>query len=167
MSDMNLILVAGTYGDETSADEDFAALESAQAEGGFVVVGAVIVSRDAGGKVSVKENGTGEVGGGAAFGAIGGLVIGLFAPPLLLATVVGAGIGAAVGALVKRHEEKKMGADLEEYLPIGSSAIVAVVDDTYADRVDKSLAKATKKLSKGIDSEDYDTIMKALGETQA
>lgn len=73
-------------------------------------------------------------------------------------------LGAGIGALVRRHEEKEMGADLEEFLPVGTSAIVAVVDDTYADRVDHALSKATKKMTKAIDSDDYETIKKALGE---
>ena len=54
-------------------------------------------------------------------GGTAGLVVGLFAPPLLAATAVGAGIGAVAGHLSKRHAEKKMGVELEEYLPPGSS----------------------------------------------
>ena len=48
---------------------------------------------------------------------------------------MGAGIGAGVGAIMKHHEEKKIGVDVEEWLPPSSSAIVAVVDDLYLDRV--------------------------------
>jgi uncharacterized membrane protein len=164
MTDMNLVLVAGTYDDPDAADQDFAALKDAQSDGDFRVVGAVVVSRDADGKVHVKEHGDTAVGGGTAVGAVGGLVVGLFAPPLLLATAIGAGIGAGIGALVKRHQEKKMGVDLEEYLPVNTSAVVVVVDDKYADRVDKALTKAGKKVSKAVDSDDYDKIQKALGE---
>lgn len=87
-------------------------------------VGAAVLSRAEGGDVGVKEVGDGEVGGGALIGALGGLVVGLFAPPLLLSTGIGAGIGAGVGALMKHHEEKAIGVDAEEYLPPGSSAIV-------------------------------------------
>ena len=65
---------------------------------------------------------------------------------------------------VKKHEEKKLGVDLEEYLPVGSSALVAVVDDMYADRVDKAVTKATKRVSKAIDSGDYEKIQKAIDE---
>ena len=102
------------------------------------------------------------MGGSAVLGGGAGLVVGLFAPPLLLATAVGAGIGAGIGALVKKHQEKQMGVDLEEYLPVGTSAVLAVVDDTYADRVDRALNHATKKVSKAIDSGDYDKLQKAL-----
>ena len=55
-----------------------------------------------------------------------------------------------------------MGVDLEEYLPAGSSAVIVVVDDTYLDRVDKALTKATKKINKAVDKGDYDELTKAL-----
>jgi uncharacterized membrane protein len=98
------------------------------------------------------------IGGGV------GLVVGLFAPPLLLSTAIGAGAGALIGELKKRHEEKKLGVDVDEYLPPGSSAIVVVLDDQYLDGVDKALTKADKKVNKAIDSGDYDKISKAIAD---
>ena len=127
------------------------------------MVGAVVASRDDAGEVTVDEHGAASpVAGGTVLGATGGLVVGLFAPPLLLATAIGAGIGAAIGGLTKRHQEKKMGVDLEEYLPAGSSAVIVVVDDMYADRVDKALTKSSKKISQAVDSGDYEQLAKAL-----
>jgi hypothetical protein len=52
--------------------------------------------------------------------------------------------------------------DAQEWLPVGSSAIVAVVDDLYLDRVDNAVGKATKKVSKAIDKGDYDAVVKAI-----
>jgi uncharacterized membrane protein len=127
-------------------------------------VAAVVLQRDAAGKVDVKEHGGGLVAAGTAVGALGGLVVGLFAPPLLLATAIGAGIGAGAGAIAKRHEEKEIGVDAETWLPVGSSAIVAVVDDLYLDRVDNAVAKAVKKTNKAIDKGDYDAVVKAVNE---
>ena len=43
--------------------------------------------------------------------------------------IVGAGIGAGIGAIAKHHDEKKVGLEAEEWLPNDSSAIVAVVDN--------------------------------------
>jgi uncharacterized membrane protein len=164
MTGDNLVLVAGTYPDAGDAAADFKTLKDAQTSGEYKVVGAVVASRDEQGKVTVDEHGGAEVGGGATLGAVGGLVVGLFAPPLLLATAIGAGIGAAIGALVKRHEEKEMGVELDEYLPVGTSAIIAVVDDTYADNVESALVKADKKVNKAIDSGDVDKLKKALAD---
>ena len=162
MSDQNVSLVVAAYGDDTSAAaEDFKAIKKME---DVAVVAAVVLDRDAAGKVNVKEHGGGLVAAGSAVGAVGGLVVGLFAPPLLLATAVGAGIGAGVGALTKRHEEKSIGVDAEEWLPPGASAIVAVVDDQYLDRIDKAVGKATKKVTKAIDKGDYDAVVKAVNE---
>ena len=162
MTDRNVSLVVAAYGDDTSAAaEDFEAIKKME---DVAVVAAVVLDRDAAGKVNVKEHGGGLVAAGSAVGAVGGLVVGLFAPPLLLATAVGAGIGAGVGALTKRHEEKSIGVDAEEWLPPGASAIVAVVDDQYLDRIDKAVGKATKKVTKAIDKGDYDAVVKAVNE---
>ena len=92
-------------------------------------------------------------------------MVGLFAPPLLAATAVGAGIGAVVGKLKKKHEEKQLGVEMEEYLPPGSSAVVAIVDDTYADRVEAALVNSDKRINKAIDKDDYDELQKALAQS--
>jgi uncharacterized membrane protein len=163
MANENLSLYVASYDDAAAAEADYRSLKDAESAEDFAVVGAVVASRDAAGEITVDEHGVASpVGGGTVLGAAGGLVVGLFAPPLLLATAIGAGIGAAIGGLTKRHEEKEMGVDLEEYLPPGSSAVIVVVDDTYLDRVDKALSKSTKKISKAVDSGDYDELTKAL-----
>lgn len=81
---------------------------------------------------------------------------------MLLSTAIGAAIGAGIGALVNRHEERELGVALEDYLPPGSSAIAAVIDDSYLDRLDGTLAKSSKKVSKAIHSGDYEKIKKEV-----
>jgi len=162
MSDLNVSLFVAGYGDDASAAaEDFRAIKELD---DVAVIAAVVLDRDAAGKVNVKEHGGGLVAGGTALGAVGGLVVGLFAPPLLLATAVGAGIGAGAGKLMKRHEEKEIGVDAEQWLPPGASAIVAVVGDEYLDRIDRAVNKASKKVTKAIDKGDYDAVVKAVNE---
>ena len=64
----------------------------------------------------------------------------------------------------KTHDEKKIGVDLQESLPANSSAIVAVVDDLYLDRVKAAFEQATKKISKAIAKGDYDADVRAVNE---
>jgi len=161
----NLILVVGTYADAGAAADDFATLKSGESAGEYKIDGAVVMNRDASGKVQVEEHEDKHIGHAATVGGGIGLVVGLFAPPLLAATAIGAGIGAGVGALKKRHEENELGVDVEEYLPPGSSAVVAVVDDEWADRVEKSLVKADKRITKAIDKNDYDELQKAISKS--
>lgn len=163
MANENLILYVASYDDATAAEADFKALKEAQRTEDFAVVGAVVASRDAAGEVTVDEHGIASpVGGGAVLGAGAGIVVGLFAPPLLLATALGAGIGAGIGELRKRHEEKDLGVDVEEYLPPGTSAIIVVADDTYADRIDRALVKSVKKVNKAVEKGDYEKLEKEL-----
>lgn len=162
MTDANLVLFVASYGDDSGAAQaDFEALKQL---GDTAVVAAVVLARDESGEVNVKEHGGGLVAAGTTVGALGGLVVGLFAPPLLLATAIGAGIGAGAGAIAKHHEEKQIGVEAADWLPAGSSALVAVIDDLYLDRVDAAVTKAVKKTNKAIDKGDYDAVVKAVNE---
>ena len=158
----NLLLYVATYGDEASAAADYKALRDAEDQTDLLVLGAVVVSKDDDGKVDVDEKGSPKTAGGAIVGGGVGAIVGLFAPPFLLATAVGAGLGAIAGELSKKHEEKKLGVDLDEYLPDGSSAILVVMEDMYLDRVEAALSNANRKIDKAIDSGDYEKIKKAI-----
>ena len=160
----NLLLYVAAYGDNTAAAKaDYRALKELD---DYAVIASVVLTRQANGEVDVDEHGGMQVGRGATLGGVAGLVVVLFAPPLLAATAVGAGIGAAAGKIAKHHDEKKIESAVDEndWLPPGSSAIVAVIDDKYLDRVDAAVADAQKKVSKAIDKGDYDAVVKALNE---
>ena len=161
MTDDNLALYVASYSDPSSAKDDFAALKAAEGDD-LEIVGAVVMSRDADGKVDVLEVGDEATVGGAWIGGGIGLVVGLFAPPLLASTAIGAGIGALLGHFTKKHEEKELGVELDEYFPANSSAVVVVIDDKYLDRVQAALTKADKNISKAIDQDDYDKLSKAV-----
>jgi uncharacterized membrane protein len=163
--DQNLMLYVASYGDATSAQQDFDGLKAAEGDD-FKIEGAVVMSRDADGNVDVLEHGDEDTATGAWIGGGIGLVVGLFAPPLLLSTAIGAGIGALLGHFTKKHEEKELGVDLDEYFPPNSSAVVVVVDDKYLDRVEGALTSADKNISKAISSDDYAQLQKAVSESQ-
>jgi uncharacterized membrane protein len=110
------------------------------------------MSRDVNGDVDVLTKGSGITDGGAVLGGGVGLVVGLFAPPLLASTAIGAGIGAVLGHLTKRHEEKDLGVELGDYFPPDSFAVVVIVEDRYLDRVEKALDKSADQVGDAIDS---------------
>jgi uncharacterized membrane protein len=159
----NLILYAAVYSDVGTTAYDFAALKSAdEANDDFKIEGSVVVAKDAEGKITVKETGGGQIGGGALTGLGIGAFVGLFAPPFLLASAIGAGIGAIAGKLTKSHEEEKFGVDLDQYMDDGSSAILVVMDSQYLDGVEAALGKADNQYNKAISRGDYDDIVNAL-----
>lgn len=163
LNDLNLILCAAGYDQAGLADEDYEALKGLK-DAGVLIVAAVILDRDAEGKVTVRDR-EHLVGGAATLGGGIGLVVGLFAPPLLAATAIGAGIGAVVGGLAKKHRESAIAKQLDEVMPNNTSAIVVLLDDAYADQVDRALAKAARKTSAKVDAADAGNLAAALGST--
>ena len=172
MDSDNLTLVVGTYADAGAAADDFATLKSGQDAGEYQVVGAVVMNRDASGKVEVNEHDDKNVSGGA---TVGGVHIGCgrrrvngkpkSSRPRPTESCDTATNASWTGPLKKRHEEKQLGVDVDEYLPPGSSAVVAVVDDRWADKVENALVKSDKRISKAIDSGDYDELQKAISKS--
>jgi len=144
-------LYIAAYDDPDAARGDFDALKELVKAGVIFVDVAVLVSRDADGKISVKENAH-EVAAGTMVGAAAGLLIGLIFPPAFLASgVVGGAVGAGVGGLVSAHRESEIKKDVEDVLPPGSSGIITLFDITWKPKVDEALSKASK-----IDEEDVD-----------
>ena len=107
------------------------------------------MSRDADGTLHVKEAGDHHVFKGASVGVAGGFVLGLFAPPLLGAMVVGGAIGGVTGKLVKHHEEKGIQQDIEDAVPPGTSGVVAVFEEIWVEEVERQLAKAEQEGDQG------------------
>ena len=160
MENQNLILFAASYSQSGIAEQDYEALKELKDVGAYVTA-AVIMDRDAEGKISVRDK-EHLASGGALIGGGLGVVVGLFAPPLLAATAIGAGIGAVIGGMVKHHREHGLEGELDEVLPNNSSAIVAVLADVYQDKVDAALAHADKKVVRPVDEADAKDLQAAL-----
>ena len=79
------------------AQQDFDAYIKLAGDGEIVTDGVALVIKDADGEVHVQETGDHLGRKGAKVGGGVGLVVGLFAPPLLAATAVGAAAGGAGG----------------------------------------------------------------------
>jgi len=164
MNDVPLDLYIAGYSDPDAAKEDFDALKKAQRHGIVFIDGMVLVSRDTDGTLHVKESGDHDVFKGATVGVAGGLVLGLFAPPLLGAMVVGGLIGGLTGKLVKHHEEKGIAKDLDAVVPPGASGIVAVFEEIWVEEVERQLAKAEKTAVKEADKQTARELKKTLAQ---
>ena len=88
-------VLIGGYLSREAAMEDY---ESVLGSGGYLH-GAVVVTKDVKGDLEVQQTDHLVRRGAAGLGSVG-FVVGLFAPPLLAATAVGAVIGAGAGKLV-------------------------------------------------------------------
>ena len=163
----NLVLVVGAYSAAEAAGADYKALKAGEDAGEYQVVGAVVMHRDAEGKVDVDEHDSGaHVGGGAVLGGtaeVGGRIVRAAAPGGDRRSEPES--ARSLEALARNIQEKHLGVEMEEYLPPGSLAVVAIVDDVWADRVEAALVKADKRINKAIDKGDYDELQKAIDQS--
>ena len=158
MSAAPVDLYIATYSDPGAAQQDWDDIKQLARDKVITVDGLVLVSRDADGKIDVKDNAN-DVGRGAKIGAVGGAIVGLIFPPAFLASAaVGAGIGAGAGAIVDRRQKKEIKANVEEVLPPGSSGIVALFEERWVDDVEKTLAKADKATKHEVDSDSAEEV---------
>lgn len=158
MSDVPVDLYIATYSDPDAAQQDWDDIKQLARDDVITVDGLVLVSRNADGKIEVKDSAH-DVGKGAALGAVGGAIIGLIFPPAFLASAaVGAGIGAGAGAILDHHQKNEIKADVEEVLPPGSSGIVALFEERWVEDVEKALTKADKVSKHEVDSESAEDV---------
>ena len=160
-TDAPVAVYVAAYGDDGAAQGDWDALKQMANDDVIEVDGLVLVSRDADGKVVVKDDAH-TVKRGTVIGAVGGALVGLIFPPAFLgSTVVGGGIGAGISALKSRHDKKEIKEDAEQVLPDNSSGIVAMFEAKWTPDVDKALGNATQITKRGVAAESADEVKKA------
>ena len=74
-----------------------------------------------------------------------GLVVGLFAPPLLASVAVGAAAGGLVGKFAKHRVDTGLGAGIGDKLQPGTAVVIAVIDDEDRLAAEQALADALAK----------------------
>jgi uncharacterized membrane protein len=129
--------------------------------------GVVLVNKDADGEVKVTETGD-HLGrkGAKAVGGVG-LVLGLFAPPLLATTVGGAAVGAVAGKFAQHRISTGIGDKMDDSLPPGSAGIIAVYDRGHAEDMDTALANAVRKSTAQIEKARAKELKAGLEEASA
>lgn len=154
-------VMIGAYLTTEPARADYDAVVHAGAK----IEGAICVSRDHAGKIHVEESDHlarkgAEILGGA------GLVVGLFAPPLLVATAAGAAVGAGLGALGHHEVKKKIEQQAFDTIPYGGAGLIVAYPRSSADEVDKAVKHSLKKAVGEADGKKLAALKKALGEAQ-
>ena len=112
----NLDVLIAVYLIPDLAQQDFDAYTKLAGDGGIVTDGVALVIKDTEGQVHVQETGDHLGRKGVKVGAGAGLVIGLFAPPLLAATAVGAAVGGLTGKFARHRTKAGIGDKLDDAL---------------------------------------------------
>jgi uncharacterized membrane protein len=167
MSDDHKDVLIAVYLFEDLAKKDFDAVLKLAEQKEITIEGVVLVQKDADGEVHVQETGDHLGRKGAALGGGVGLVVGLFAPPLLAATAVGAAAGVVLGKFAKHRLESGIAEKMDAALPPASGGVIAVYDSGGHDAVDKALVNAVKKSVAQIDGASAKELKAGLAEAQA
>lgn len=133
----NLIAVA--YKDEATAKEVLATLARLQTERSIVLEDAVVVTRNADGKVKLHQT-VRPAAAGATGGALWGGLIGLIFLAPLLGMAVGAAAGGAAGALTDVGVDDRFLKELGDRLEPSSAALIVLVRESTPDKVIPEIA---------------------------
>jgi len=167
MSDDQKDVLIAAYLFEDLAKRDFDAVLKLAEEETITVEGVAVVQKDPDGEVHVVETGDHLGRKGAKLGGGAGLAVGLFAPPLLAATAVGAAAGGVMGKFVQHRLSSGIGDKMDAALPAGSGGVIAVYDSDGGDAVDKALVNAVRKSVATIDGLSAKKLKAGLAEAQA
>ena len=127
MSDTFEVILAA-YPSAGAADGDFDALVGLVRDRSVRAEAVILVSRDAGGQVRVTQTGDHLGRKGLGWGGGVGLLVGLFAPPLLASVAVGAAAGGLVGRFARHRVDSGLEEHVGDKLQPGTAAIIAMVD---------------------------------------
>jgi uncharacterized membrane protein len=167
MSDEQFDVLIGAYLFEDLARRDYDAIMDLVEAKKITVQGVVVASKDESGETHVVEAGDHAVRKGAKIAGGVGLAVGLFAPPLLAATAVGAGVGAAAGKFAKHRVKSGIEEQMHDVLAAGSAMLIAIYDHAGAELVADATTNAIRTSVAQIDGTSAKDLKAGLEEAQA
>jgi uncharacterized membrane protein len=137
----NVQVFVASYDNEVGAKQSLKDFQAMHKEGSIDLIDAVVIVRDADGKVKFEETADPSGKKWAKRGAIAGGIVGLIFPPSIIASaVVAGGAGGIWGKIrdkgFKDEDLKEVGESMEP----GSSAIIAIAQDNVLDRLEAGIA---------------------------
>jgi hypothetical protein len=127
--------------------------------------GVVLITRGLDGKMDVQLTDHLKKGGAKTLGAAG-LVVGLFAPPLLVATVFGAVIGGALGAVAHNKMKSMIEKQAEDSIPWGGAGLIVAYPGESKEAIDKAVSRALKKTIGEAEGSKVKALKGALADAQ-
>jgi uncharacterized membrane protein len=154
-------VLIGGYLSTEAAEEDYNAVR----ECGAHLQGAVVVSKDLSGELTVHETDHMVREGAEGVGAVG-FALGLFAPPLLATTAIGAAMGAGAGELLHHRTTKKLGEQAGETIPLGGAGLIVAYSKSEAAKVEAAVTRPVKKVVGEAEGSHVKALKGALADAQ-
>ena len=147
-------VIAAIYPTEDGAKNTLDQLQQMKKDDIIHIIDAATMRKEADGKVHTYQADIPHAKSAAIKGGVIGAVVGIIFPPTILAaTALGAAAGAIGGktmnVALKADGIKQTANDLEP----GTSAIIAVIEDMWVDKVVEGLEGYSKLLKEGLDAD--------------
>jgi len=159
--DETIDVLIGGYLSKDAAMEDY---ESVLGCGGYLH-GAVVVTKDLEGNLDVQQTDHMVREGAAGLGAVG-FAVGLFAPPLLAATAIGAAIGAGTGKLLHERTTKKLEEQAGATIPIGGAGLIVAYPHSAAEKVEPAVTRAVTRAVGEAEGHHVQALKGAIADAQ-
>ena len=163
--EQNIVIVAA-YMETEPAKMNFDQLTRLVKDKRIKSDGMILVEKDKDGQLLVSETGDHLGRKGMEWGGGVGLLVGLFAPPLLAAVAVGAAAGALVGKFAKNKVVGSLEGGLGQNLKPGQAAILAIVEEEDRLAAEQALADSTAKSVAVMDEGGAKGLKAALNEAR-
>jgi uncharacterized membrane protein len=139
MADVPVQVIVAAFKDFDGASKALDALKDAKREKMIGIEDAAVITKDANGKVKIKETNDMRAGKGATIGAVTGGVLGILAGPVGWAALGGGVIGGLAAKMRDGGFPDARLKQLAEGLTPNTSALVAVIDHTWVAEVEREL----------------------------
>ena len=154
-------VLIGGYLSSAAANEDYQAVLACGAR----LWGAVVVEKALDGTITIEESDHVVEEGAAGFAGVG-FVVGLFAPPLLAATVIGAALGAAGGEALHKKIGAGIGEKAGDTIPIGGAGLIVAYARSAAEQVEPAVTRAVQKVVGEAEGHHVAALKGALADAQ-
>ena len=161
-------LVVASFATLDEAREAYEELRAVADGDTLRVDGVVILTHDEDGSLKVVKATDHSTRSGVAWGALGGVLVGVFFPPSILAgALVGGAAGAVIGEVRKVHHKNELADELVGIIGDDQSGLIALVTDPRAEKIQKALDKADRIVSEAVDEVTADELRKAAKDVES
>ena len=163
MPDEKIVIVAG-YQDSGLARREFDGVVALVKGKQVRTEGMILVEKDADGTVTVTSTGDHLGRKGSGWGGGVGVVVGLFAPPMLASIAIGAAAGGLVGKFASHKVTGSIQDKVGEALQPGSAVVIGVFDAGDRLAVEQTLAGSPMKSVVAMDGDGVAELKASLAE---
>ena len=152
VTDYEYAVVLAAFAEADAAKAAYDTLSEAESQGSLAIDGVLVVNADENGILQVQKMTDHSTRTGVAWGAVGGVILGIIFPPTVLASAVGWGVVGGVLGKIRNVVHKSMVSDLLwATLGPGQSGIIALVKAADVEATVQAIPKATKVRTAGVD----------------